>query len=141
MTTERTLMLIKPDGVENGHIGEILTRIERRRFKIEALQLIQATPEMLQAHYAELVGEPFYPSIENFMLKTPLVAMIVSGTAVIETIRTMAGVTNPKDALPGTIRGDFARAWDTLPIQNTVHSSDSVESAEREIKIWFPNEA
>ncbi|WP_125711273.1 nucleoside-diphosphate kinase [Lacticaseibacillus porcinae] len=138
MSEESTLILVKPDGVKAGHIGEVITRLENRRFTITALKVIQATPALLQAHYAQLVDKPFYPGIETFMMETPMVAIVATGTDVIESFRKMAGPTKPEDAMPGTIRGDFARAWGQQPIKNVVHSSDSLESAEREIKIWFP---
>ncbi|GEP20145.1 nucleoside-diphosphate kinase [Pediococcus argentinicus] len=140
MTEERSLILVKPDGVLNGHIGEVITRIENRRYQIKALKVVNASKEQLAEHYNQLVDKPFYPSIEEFMQSGPIVAMIVSGKNIVETFRKMAGATNPSDALIGTIRGDFAREWDKGSIQNVVHSSDSIESAEREIKIWFPEE-
>lgn len=139
MTEEQTLLLIKPDAVANGHIGEIITRLERRRFTIRALQLVQATPDLLRAHYAQLVDRPYYPDIEAFMQRTPVVAMVLEGAGVVESIRLMTGATNPQEALPGTLRGDFARGWADGPIQNAVHSSDSVASAHREIALWFPS--
>lgn len=138
MSEESTLILVKPDGVKSGHIGDVITRLENRRYTITALKVIQATPELLQAHYAQLVDKPFYPGIEAFMMETPMVAIIATGADVINSFRKMAGPTKPQDALPGTIRGDFARDWGTQPIKNVVHSSDSPESAAREIKIWFP---
>jgi nucleoside-diphosphate kinase len=138
MSEESTLILVKPDGVKSGHIGDVITRLENRRYTITALKVIQATPELLQAHYAQLVGKPFYPGIEAFMMETPMVAIIATGADVINSFRKMAGPTKPQDALPGTIRGDYARDWGTQPIKNVVHSSDSPESAAREIKIWFP---
>ena len=138
MSEESTLILVKPDGVKAGHIGEVITRLENRRFDITALKVIQATPALLQAHYAQLVDKPFYPGIEAFMMETPMVAIVATGVGVIDSFRKMAGPTKPEDALPGTIRGDFARAWGSQPIKNVVHSSDSPESAAREIKIWFP---
>ncbi len=138
MTEERTLILVKPDGVATGHIGEVITRLERRRFTVEALKVTTASTEQLRDHYKALVGKPYYPGIEKFMQSGPLVAMIASGTDIIETFRKMAGATNPSDAAIGTIRGDFARSWGPGPIMNVVHSSDSEESAVREIPIWFP---
>lgn len=140
MTEERTLMLVKPDGVANGHVGDVITRIENRRFKITAIRTLTASPEELRVHYQQLVEKTFYPGIEEFMTSGPIVAMIISGSDVVESIRKMTGPTDPAEAPAGTIRGDFARGWGDGPIQNVVHSSDSVESAEREIKIWFPDE-
>ncbi|WP_125704535.1 nucleoside-diphosphate kinase [Lacticaseibacillus daqingensis] len=138
MTEERTLILVKPDGVTAGHVGEVLTRLERRRFTLKALKVVQATGQQLAAHYAQLVDEPYYPGIERYMVASPLVAIVATGTDVVESVRKMTGPTKPEDAAPGTIRGDFGRAWGPGPIQNVVHSSDSVASAEREITIWFP---
>lgn len=138
MTEERTLILVKPDGVANGHIGEVITRLENRRFKIEALKVVNATPEQLREHYKALVGKPYYPGIEKFMTSGPLVAMIASGTNIISVFHKMAGATEPSKADIGTIRGDFARNWEGGPIQNVVHSSDSPESVARETPIWFP---
>ncbi|MCT3147905.1 nucleoside-diphosphate kinase [Lacticaseibacillus rhamnosus] len=137
MAEEQTLVLVKPDGVAQGHIGEVITRIERRGFTIEALKVTQATSAQLHQHYAALVDKPFFPKIERFMTSGPLVAMIVSGFNVIEAVRTMTGATNPGDAAPGTIRGDFGREWSDQTIRNVIHSSDSEASAQREIPIWF----
>lgn len=137
MAEEQTLVLVKPDGVAQGHIGEVITRIERRGFTIEALKVTQATSAQLHQHYAALVDKPFFPKIERFMTSGPLVAMIVSGFNVIEAVRTMTGATNPGDAAPGTIRGDFGREWADQTIRNVIHSSDSETSAQREIPIWF----
>jgi nucleoside-diphosphate kinase len=134
---ERTLILVKPDGVATGHIGDVITRLENRRFKIEALTVTNATTEQLREHYKALVGKPYYPGIEKFMQSGPIVAMVASGTDIIECFHKMAGATNPAEAAIGTIRGDYGRAWGPGPIQNVVHSSDSVASAEREIPIWF----
>ncbi|MDG3062568.1 nucleoside-diphosphate kinase [Lacticaseibacillus casei] len=137
MAEEQTLVLVKPDGVANGHIGEVITRIERRGFTIEALKVTQATTAQLHQHYAALVDKPFFPKVERFMTSGPLVAMVVSGFNVIEAVRKMTGATNPGDAAPGTIRGDFGREWADQTIRNVIHSSDSEESARREIPIWF----
>ncbi|EOA08406.1 nucleoside-diphosphate kinase [Pediococcus acidilactici] len=138
MSEERTLILVKPDGVQCGHVGHVLSRIENRRYEIKALKMINATKEQLRQHYSQLVDKPYYPGIEEFMTSGPLVAIIAEGDEIIETFRKMAGPTNPSEAMPGTIRGDFARAWGPGSIKNVVHSSDSKESAEKEIKIWFP---
>jgi nucleoside-diphosphate kinase len=137
-STERTLVLVKPDGVERGLIGRILTRIEERGFALAALQLRSATPELLDAHYAEHTAKPFYPGLVAYMTSGPVVAIVVSGAQVIATFRSLAGATNPVAAAPGTIRGDFGRDWGDGEIRNLVHGSDSPESAEREIGIWFP---
>ncbi|MFV0560995.1 MAG: nucleoside-diphosphate kinase [Enterococcus sp.] len=138
---ERTLILVKPDGVATGHIGDVISRIERRRFTIDALKVLTATDELIEQHYKELVGEPYFPAIAAFMKEGPLVAIIASGTNIIDTFHKMAGATNPSQAEIGTIRGDFARDWETGAIRNVVHSSNTVENAESEIAIWFPEEA
>ncbi|WP_461213685.1 nucleoside-diphosphate kinase [Lacticaseibacillus sp. GG6-2] len=138
MPDQRTLILVKPDGVASGHIGDVIARLERRRFTITALKVVNASKEQLAQHYAKLVGKPYYPAVEKFMMSGPMVAIVATGVDVVESFRKMTGPTNPEDALPGTIRGDYGRAWDADAIYNVVHSSDSVESAEKEIKVWFP---
>lgn len=138
MSEERTLILVKPDGVQCGHIGHVISRIENRRYEIKALKMVNPTREQLRQHYSQLVDKPFYQGIEDFMISGPVVAIIAQGDAIIDTFRKMAGPTDPVDAPAGTIRGDYARAWGPGPIKNVVHSSDSVESAEKEIQIWFP---
>ncbi|MCI1282983.1 nucleoside-diphosphate kinase [Lacticaseibacillus songhuajiangensis] len=135
---ERTLILVKPDGVANGHIGEIITRLERRRFSIDALKVVNATKQQLGRHYAHLLDKPFYHEIEDYMLEGPIVAIIASGTGIVDVFHKMAGQTDPGEADCGTIRGDYGRDWDDGIIRNVVHSSDSPASAENEITIWFP---
>lgn len=137
MDQERILILVKPDGVSLGHIGEVITRLERKGYEIDALKVTRATDNQLQQHYAKLVDKPFFKEIETYMLEGKIVAMIASGTRVIEVFHRMAA-TNPSEAAFGTIRGDLGREWPDGLLRNVVHSSDSVESAEREIKIWFP---
>ena len=138
MNVERTLVLVKPDGVRRALVGEIIARIESKGYKIIALELVAADREMLAKHYEEHVGKPFYEPLIEFMLSGPVVAMIAEGNRVIEGFRSLAGVTDPTIAAPGTIRGDLAGDQGTKVVQNIVHGSDSVESAEREITIWFP---
>jgi nucleoside-diphosphate kinase len=134
-SSERTLVLLKPDAVSRGLIGEIVSRIERKaNWRIAAMELRTLDAATLEQHYAEHVGKPFYEPLMGFMSSGPSVAMIVEGESVIEGIRLLAGKTNPLEAGPGTIRGDFA----TITRENLIHASDSVESAEREIKIFFP---
>lgn len=136
--TERTLILVKPDGVARGLSGEVLRRIEAKGYRLVAVELRTATPELLSEHYAEHVGKPFYEPLVDFMLSGPTLAVVAEGERVIEGFRSLAGATDPTVAAPGTIRGDLARQWSTKVIQNIVHGSDSPESAEREIGIWFP---
>lgn len=133
--TERTLVLIKPDGVERQLIGEIISRIERKGLTIAALQLRTVDQELASRHYAEHEGKPFFGSLLEFITSAPVVAAIVTGPRAITAFRQLAGGTDPVDkAAPGTIRGDFG-----LETQfNLVHGSDSPESAEREIALWFP---
>ncbi|WP_309131718.1 nucleoside-diphosphate kinase [Brevibacterium sp.] len=136
---ERTLILIKPDGVARGLVGQIIARIEAKGYSVDALQLRKAKPEELAAHYAEHEGKPFYQPLVDFMSEGPIVSIIASGQGVIPGFRSLAGATDPTAAAPGTIRGDLGRDWGEKVQKNLVHGSDSVESAEREIAIWFPN--
>ena len=134
--TERTLILIKPDGVANGHVGEIISRIERKGLKLVELDLRTADRETAEKHYAEHKDKPFFGELVDFITSAPLVAGIVEGESAIAAWRQLAGGTHPVEkATPGTIRGDFALTVG----ENVVHGSDSPESAEREIAIWFPN--
>ena len=137
MSTERTLVLIKPDGVERKLSGAILARIEAKGYTLAELKKVNATREVLEEHYAEHEGKPFYEPLVEFMLSGPIVAAIFEGERVIEGFRALAGTTDPTTAAPGTIRGDFGRDWGTKVQQNLVHGSDSPESAAREIGIWF----
>jgi nucleoside-diphosphate kinase len=137
-TTERTLILVKPDGVARNLIGEVLARVERKGYRIVALNHRMADPELLAEHYAEHVGKPFYQPLVDFMLSGPVVAVIAEGQRVIEGFRSLAGATDPTAAQPGTIRGDFGRDWGLKVQQNLVHGSDSPESSAREIALWFP---
>ena len=138
-SAQRTLILVKPDGVRRNLVGEVISRIERKGYTIAALRMLTADKSMLEAHYAEHKGKPFYESLMEFMLSGPIVAIIAEGERVIEGFRSLAGATDPTVAAPGSIRGDLARDQGTRVVQNIVHGSDSVESAEREIKIFFPN--
>lgn len=135
---ERTLVLVKPDGVRRGLSGEILRRIEAKGYTLRAVQLKNATTELLAAHYAEHEGKPFYAPLVEFMMSGPVLAVVAEGEGVIPGFRSLAGATNPTDAAPGTIRGDLGRDWGTAVQQNLVHGSDSTESAAREIALWFP---
>jgi nucleoside-diphosphate kinase len=135
---QRTLVLIKPDGVRRGLTGEVIRRIEAKGYGLLRLELRSATPELLAEHYAEHQGKPFYDPLVDFMLSGPVVAMVVEGDRCIEGFRALAGATDPTVAAPGTIRGDLGRDWGLAVQQNLVHGSDSPESAEREIGLWFP---
>ncbi len=135
--TQRSLVLIKPDGVRRGLIGEIVRRIEAKGYGLVALELRQATPELLAEHYAEHQGKPFYDPLVEFMLSGPVAALVIEGERCIEGFRSLAGATEPTTAAPGTIRGDLGRDWGLAVQQNLVHGSDSPESAAREIGIWF----
>jgi len=133
--SERTLVLIKPDGVRRGLTGEVLARIERKGLRIVAMDLRTVGKDLAETHYAEHVGKPFYGSLVEFITSGPLVALVAEGPRAIEAFRALAGATDPVKAGPGTIRGDYA-----LEVQdNIVHGSDSPDSAEREIKIFFPD--
>jgi nucleoside-diphosphate kinase len=133
--SERTLVLIKPDGVRRGLAGDVLSRIERKGLRIVAMDMRVVGKDLAETHYAEHAGKPFYGSLVEFITSGPLVAMVVEGPRAIEAFRALAGATDPVKATPGTIRGDYA-----LEVQdNIVHGSDSPDSAEREIKIFFPD--
>ena len=139
MSTEKTLILVKPDGVRRGLVGEVISRIETKGYAIDAVRMLQADRALLEKHYAEHVGKPFYEPLVEFMMSGPIVAIVASGNRVIEGFRSLAGVTDPTVAAPGTIRGDLARDQGTKVVQNIVHGSDSPESAAREIQIFFPS--
>jgi nucleoside-diphosphate kinase len=135
---ERTLILVKPDGVARNLSGEVLRRVEAKGYRLVAVELRSATPELLAAHYAEHLGKPFYEPLVEFMLSGPILAVVAEGQRVIEGFRSLAGATDPTAAAPGTIRGDLGRDWGLKVQQNLVHGSDSPESAAREIGLWFP---
>ena len=138
MSTEKTLILVKPDGVARGLVGDVISRIESKGYSIDAVRMLKADRSLLEKHYAEHVGKPFYEPLVEFMMSGPIVAIVASGNRVIEGFRSLAGVTDPTLAAPGTIRGDLARDQGTKVVQNIVHGSDSPESAVREIEIFFP---
>jgi nucleoside-diphosphate kinase len=135
---ERTLIIVKPDGVARGLTGEVLRRVEAKGYRVVALELRTATPELLAEHYLEHHGKPFYQPLVDFMLSGPVVAAVAEGQRVVEGFRALAGATDPATAAAGTIRGDLGRAWDAPVQKNIVHGSDSPESAVREIGLWFP---
>ena len=133
--TERTLVLIKPDGVERNLVGDIISRIERKGLTLVALELKTASDEVARGHYAEHEGKPFHPSLLEFITSGPVVAAVVAGPRAVAAFRQLAGGTDPVEkATPGTIRGDLALETQ----ENMVHGSDSPESAAREIALWFP---
>jgi len=130
---ERTFVAIKPDGVKRGLVGKILSRFEDKGFKILGLKLIQVSQEQAQTHYEEHYGKPFYPRLINYITSGPIVAMVVEGYNAVASVRHLVGATDPSTADVGSIRADFAQVKE----YNVVHASDSIESAEREIKIYF----
>jgi nucleoside-diphosphate kinase len=139
VSSEKTLILVKPDGVARGLVGEVISRIETKGYAIDSLRMLQADRALLEKHYAEHIGKPFYEPLVEFMMSGPIVAIVASGNRVIEGFRSLAGVTDPTVAAPGTIRGDLARDQGTKVVQNIDHGSDSPESAAREIEIFFPS--
>ncbi|KAI3658709.1 hypothetical protein MP638_004578 [Amoeboaphelidium occidentale] len=131
---ERTYIMVKPDGVQRGLVGEIIKRFEQRGFQLLAVKLVQPSQEHLEEHYKDLKGKGFFAGLISYMKSGPVVGMVWGGKSVVKTGRVILGTTNPLDSAPGTIRGDYA-----IDVgRNVVHGSDSVESAEREIKLWFP---
>jgi nucleoside-diphosphate kinase len=131
---ERTLVLVKPDGVARGLVGEVLGRLERRGYRLVAVEMRTLSQETAQTHYAEHTEKPFFGELVAFITSGPLVAAVAEGPDVVEAWRTMMGATNPVKAAPGTIRGDLA----SLTTENIAHGSDSAESAAREISLFFP---
>ena len=131
---DRTLVLCKPDAVERGLVGEVLGRLERKGLKIVALELRQLDEATAKQHYAEHDGKPFFDDLVAFITRSPLVAMVVEGPEAFKVVRTLMGATNPRDAAPGTLRGDLAIEM----TENLVHGSDGPESAAREIALFFP---
>ncbi|MFC4225334.1 nucleoside-diphosphate kinase [Lysinibacter cavernae] len=137
MLIEETLVLVKPDGVARNLTGEILRRIEAKGYSLVDVRLVQADRDLLTQHYAEHEGKPFFEPLLEFMESGPTVALRIAGNRVIEGFRVLAGTTDPTTAAPGTIRGDLGRDWGLKVQQNLVHGSDSPESAERELALWF----
>jgi nucleoside-diphosphate kinase len=133
MANQRTLILAKADAVVRGLVGEILSRFERRGYTIVGMKLMMVEPERAKRHYAEHEGKPFFAGLVDYITGSPIVAMVIEGNDAIEGCRSTIGATNPIKAAPGTIRGDYAQTIG----RNLVHGSDSPESAEREIAIWF----
>lgn len=132
--SERTLVLIKPDAVRRGLVGEILSRYERKGLTIVAMDQRTADPSLSDAHYAEHLEKGFYPSLREFITGGPLVALVLEGDQAIDVVRGLNGATDGRKAAPGTIRGDLSNSTS----ENLVHASDSPESAKRELDLWFP---
>ena len=133
---ERTFIMLKPDAVHRGLMGEIIDRFETRGFKLVALKFMHAAPELLQTHYSDLSKKPFFPELIRYMSSGPVVPMVFEGLKAVKQGRTMLGATNPRDSAPGTIRGDLC-----IDVgRNIIHGSDSVESANKEIALWFTPE-
>uniref|UniRef100_A0A8C3Y7W4 Nucleoside diphosphate kinase n=1 Tax=Catharus ustulatus TaxID=91951 RepID=A0A8C3Y7W4_CATUS len=130
---ERTFVAIKPDGVQRRLVGEIIRRFERKGLQLVGMKLLQASEELLKEHYISLQDRPFYSRLVKYMSSGPIVAMVWQGLDVVKTVRTMIGETNPAESRPGTIRGDFCVEVG----KNVIHGSDSVESAQQEISLWF----
>ena len=133
MAIQKTYSMIKPDGVRNGHIGEIVNRFERAGLTVERMELGMVTDEQAKQNYAEHEGKPFYNDLMTYITSGPVVKMVISGENAVAKCRSLMGATNPLEATPGTIRGDFGLDMS----ENVIHGSDSVESAEREISIFF----
>lgn len=131
---EETLVLIKPDGVKRQLCGEILSRYERKGLEIKAMKLLQTPQELAEEHYAEHKDKPFFGELVDFITSGPVLAFILGGQNAVASVRAINGATNPLDATPGSIRGDYALTLDS----NVVHASDSAKSAAREMKLWFP---
>lgn len=136
MAAERTLILVKPDGVRRGLAGKIISRFESKGLKLAAMKMIKVSPELSDKHYAEHVSKPFYPELKSFITSGPIVAMVIEGDKAVSVCRKLMGATKFFEAEPGTIRGDFAFSV----TENLVHGSDSPESAAREIEIYFKAE-
>nr|XP_057917592.1 nucleoside diphosphate kinase B-like [Doryrhamphus excisus]XP_057917593.1 nucleoside diphosphate kinase B-like [Doryrhamphus excisus] len=134
--TERTFIAIKPDGVQRGIIGEVISRFEKKGFKLVAMKMLQASEDLLMQHYIDLKDRPFFPTLINYMSSGPVVAMVWEGKGVVKTGRVMLGETNPAESKPGTIRGDFCIDVS----KNIIHGSDLVENAKKEISLWFKDE-
>ncbi|XP_032461710.1 nucleoside diphosphate kinase, mitochondrial isoform X1 [Phocoena sinus] len=132
-TLERTLVAVKPDGVQRRLVGDVIQRFERRGFKLVGMKMLQAPESILAEHYHDLQKKPFYPALISYMSSGPVVAMVWEGPNVVCTSRAMIGHTNSAEAAPGTIRGDFSIHIS----RNVIHASDSVEGAQREIQLWF----
>ncbi|EFJ46649.1 nucleoside diphosphate kinase [Volvox carteri f. nagariensis] len=134
MATEQSYIMIKPDGVQRGLVGEVIKRFEQRGYTLKGLKLLNVPKDLAEKHYQDLSARPFFPALVDYICSGPVVAMVWEGKGVVATGRKMIGATNPLASEPGTIRGDFAIEVG----RNVIHGSDSVESAQREISLWFP---
>ena len=133
MPMQRTLVIVKPDGVQRGLVGPILTRLEARGLKIVGLKLVSVSTDLAARHYAEHLGKPFYEGLLRYITSAPVVVTCVEGTSAVQMVRNLVGATNPLNAAPGTIRADYA-----LDIgRNLIHASDAPETADRELALWF----
>lgn len=132
---DRTFVMVKPDGVQRGLVGDIVARFERRGLKVVGLKMLTVSDELAKKHYAEHAAKPFFPSLVSFIRSGPVVAMVIEGKNVVPIVRSMVGATNPANSNPGTIRGDFAVDMG----RNVIHASDSPDSAKREISLYFDN--
>ena len=132
---EQTLVILKPDAIQTKHVGEIISRFERRGLNIDAMKMEKLTNEQIKKHYAHLIDSPYFSEISNYMMESPVIIMILSANNVIALVRQMIGKTNPEEALPGTIRADYALTVS----RNIIHASDSGQSAQKEINHFFPN--
>jgi nucleoside-diphosphate kinase len=134
--TQKTLIILKPDAVQRGLIGEIVSRFEAKGLKLVASKMSMLSSEVLKEHYSHLVEKPFFPAIESFMMSSPVILQVWEGFKSIDTVRLMCGVTNSREAAPGTIRGDLSSSYGS----NVIHASDSPEAAEAEVKRFFSND-
>ena len=133
MQKERTFVMVKPDGVQRGFVGEIITRFEKKGIKIVAMKLVSVSKELAEKHYGVHKGKPFFKPTVQYITSSPVVAMVLEGNNVINMVRSMTGKTNPQDASPGTIRGDYGQFIG----RNIIHASDGLETANFEISLWF----
>lgn len=136
MTMERTLILLKPDAVQRGFIGQVLSRFEKKGLKLVGMKMLRMSPALAKEHYAHLVSKPFYPDLEKFMTSNPIVAAVLEGKESVEVVRTLCGPTNATKAPAGTIRGDFSNSTS----RNVIHASDSKETAVKEVARFFKKE-
>ena len=136
MSLERTLILVKPDGVRRRLVGEIVARLERKGLSLAGLKMLRVTPDLSRKHYEEHVEKPFYPDLEQFITSGPVVALCAEGPGAIAVCRTLMGSTNGREAAPGTIRGDYGQSRS----MNLIHGSDGPEAAKRELELYFTAE-